>query len=81
LARDYDDDGDLDIAAISFFADYSKNQDEGFLYLKNEDGNSFKSYSLPESRAGRWLTMDAGGLDGDEKIDLVLENFSYGPPL
>jgi FG-GAP-like repeat len=79
LARDYDNDGDLDIAAISFFADYSKNQDEGFLYLKNEGGNSFKPYSLPESRTGRWLTMDAGDLDGDGKIDLVLGNFSYGP--
>ncbi len=79
LARDYDNDGDVDIAAISFFADYAKNEDEGFLYLKNEGGNSFKPYSLPESRAGRWLTMDAGDLDGDGKIDLVLGNFSYGP--
>ena len=79
LARDYDDDGDMDIAAISFFADYAKNEDEGFLFLKNEGNNSFKPFSLPQSRAGRWLTMDAGDLDGDGKIDLVLGNFSYGP--
>lgn len=79
LARDYDNDGDLDIAAISFFADYAKNEDEGFLYLENTGNNSFKSYSLPEARAGRWLTMDAGDLDGDGRTDLVLGNFSYGP--
>jgi hypothetical protein len=79
LARDYDNDGDLDIAAISFFADYAKNEDEGFLYLKNNGSNNFAAYSVPESRAGRWLTMDAGDLDGDGKTDLVLGNFSYGP--
>lgn len=79
LARDYDNDGDLDIAAISFFADYAKNEDEGFLYLENIGNNSFKPHALPEARAGRWLTMDAGDLDGDGKIDLVLGNFSYGP--
>ena len=79
LARDYDNDGDLDIAAISFFADYGSNKEEGFMYLKNEGNLTFKPYSLPESRAGRWLTMDAGDLDGDGKIDLVLGNFSYGP--
>jgi hypothetical protein len=79
LARDYDNDGDLDIAAISFFADYAKNEDEGFLYLENEGNYTFKPHSLPEGRAGRWLTMDAGDLDGDGKTDLVLGNFSYGP--
>ena len=79
LARDYDNDGDLDIAAISFFADYAGNKDEGFIYLKNEGNFLFKPFSLPESRDGRWLTMDAGDLDGDGKIDLVLGNFSYGP--
>ncbi len=79
LARDYDNDGDLDIAAISFFADYAKNEDEGFLYLENKGINSFKPYSLPQGRAGRWLTMDAGDLNGDGKTDLVLGNFSYGP--
>lgn len=79
LARDYDNDGVLDIAAISFFADYAKNEDEGFLYLENNGSNLFKTYSLPQARAGRWLTIDADDLDGDGKIDLVLGNFSYGP--
>ena len=79
LARDYDNDGDLDIAAISFFADYAGKKEEGFVYLKNEGNLLFKPFSLPESREGRWLTMDAGDLDGDGKIDLVLGNFSYGP--
>jgi hypothetical protein len=79
LARDYDGDGDLDIATISFFADYKNEPEEGFVYLKNEGGFSFKPYSIPEATTGRWLTMDAGDIDGDGDTDLVLGNFFLGP--
>ena len=34
MARDFDGDGDLDIAAISFFADYAKHPEESFIYLE-----------------------------------------------
>ena len=79
LARDYDNDGDLDIASISFFADYAGKKEEGFVYLRNEGNLLFKPFLLPKSGEGRLLTMDAGDLDGVGKIDLVLGNFSYGP--
>lgn len=79
LARDYDGDGDLDIATIAFFADYKNSPEEGFVYLKNEGGFTFKPYSLPAATSGRWLTMDAGDIDGDGDIDLVLGNFFIGP--
>ena len=79
LARDFDGDGDLDIAAISFFADYAKQPEEGFVYLKNTGKFNFLPYTIPQGKIGRWLTMDAGDFDGDGKIDLVLGNFSIGP--
>jgi len=79
MARDFDGDGDLDLATISFFADYSRQPEEGFVYLKNEGTLKFRPYTLPEAMQGRWLTMDAGDVDGDGRIDLVLGNFILGP--
>lgn len=81
IARDYDNDGDLDIAAISYFADYKRKPEEGFVYLENKGDLTFSAYSLPETQSGRWLTMDAGDLDGDGKIDLVLGNFILAPSM
>jgi hypothetical protein len=76
MARDFDRDGDLDIASIAFFADYAQQPEEGFVYLENKGDFDFIPQTTPECRAGRWLTMDAGDLDGDGRIDLVLGNFS-----
>lgn len=79
LARDFDGDGDLDIAAISFFADYKNHPEESFIYLENKGDFNFKPYSIPGTECGRWLTMDAGDINGDGKIDLVLGNFALAP--
>ncbi len=79
IARDFDNDGDLDIATISYFADYEHQPEEGFVYLENKGNYDFVPYSLPEGQLGRWLTMDAGDFDGDGKTDLLLGNFSVAP--
>jgi hypothetical protein len=81
VARDFDGDGDLDIAAISFFPDFKHQPEEGFVYLENLGGYDFRPYSLPETKKGKWLTMDVGDLDGDGKPDIVLGNFSYFSPV
>ena len=80
VARDFDGDGDLDLAAISFFPDYGRSPEESFVYLENLSGLRFVPRSFPGATAGRWLTMDAGDLDGDGDMDLVLGAFSQGPP-
>ncbi len=79
IARDYDGDGDLDIATISFFADYEKQPQEGFVYFENKGNFNFQPYSLKGTQIGRWITMDAGDIDGDGKTDLILGNFSIKP--
>ncbi len=79
ITRDFDQDGDLDIAAISFYADYRHHPREGFIYLENKGGWNFDTYTFNESIQGRWLTMDAGDLDGDGDLDIVLGCFVDGP--
>jgi hypothetical protein len=81
IARDYDGDGDLDIAAISFFADYLHQPEESFVYLENKGNFDFHPYSFPEAAMGRWISMDAGDIDGDGKTDIILGNFSIAPTI
>jgi len=72
IAADFDGDGDLDIAAISFFPDYDKSPEESFVFLENQGGLQFRAHTFPDCYRGRWLTMDAGDLDGDGDLDIVL---------
>ncbi|RAJ09226.1 FG-GAP repeat domain-containing protein [Arenibacter echinorum] len=81
IPRDYDLDGDLDIAAISFFPDYMGSPEESFVYLENKGDMKFEDYSFPESIKGRWIVMDAEDMDADGDIDLALGSFVYFLPL
>jgi len=79
VVADFDGDGDLDVAAISFFPDYQNAPNDSFLLLENLGDLKFQPWSLPEANDGRWLRMDAGDLDGDGDIDLALGSFLPGP--
>jgi hypothetical protein len=81
MARDFDGDGDLDLATIAFFPDLNHQPEEGFVYLENLGGGDFKPYSLPQTQRGKWLTMDVGDVDGDGRLDIVLGNFSFFAPV
>lgn len=79
MARDFDGDGDLDIAAISFFPDYMNGPRESFVYLQNQGGLKFNASTFRECITGRWLTMDVADVDGDGKLDILLGSCIHGP--
>ena len=63
-AADYDKDGDVDIAAISFFPDFKRHPENGFFYFENT-GNGFVTQTTPLASAGRWLVMEGADIDHD----------------
>ncbi|MDZ7689616.1 MAG: TonB-dependent receptor plug domain-containing protein [Balneolaceae bacterium] len=65
-----------DIATIAFFADLQNNPAESFTYFEQVGPMEFKPQTVPVFQHGRWLAMDAGDVDQDGNIDLVLGNFS-----
>ena len=72
IIEDYDQDGDNDIAAISYFPDYNQEVIQDFVLFRNDGSDSFTREVLGESNQGKWLTMDAGDMDGDGDVDIVL---------
>lgn len=69
---DFDGDGDLDVAAISFYPDFAEEERESFVYLRNEGDTRFAAFTAAELSRGRWMTMDAGDMDRDGDVDVVL---------
>ncbi|MBL7858310.1 MAG: VCBS repeat-containing protein [Cyclobacteriaceae bacterium] len=77
LAHDFNMDGRMDIAAISFFPNY-KDGENGFLYFENT-GKNFIAFSTPLASAGRWLVMEKADLEKDGDADIILGALDFLP--
>jgi FG-GAP-like repeat len=73
-ARDFDHDGDIDLATIAFFQDESK-PNESFIFFENKGNNVFSLSTFANTTQGKWLVMDVADLDGDGREDIVLGSF------
>lgn len=76
IARDFDQDGDVDLATIAFFPDFRQHPEQGFIYLENK-GQTWKAYTTPLAARGRWMTMDVWDHDSDGDDDLVLAALAF----
>lgn len=77
MARDFDKDGDIDLAAVSTFPDYENNADRSFVFLQNQGDDTFKTYTFPQVQDANWFLVDAADVDNDGDEDIVLSTFSY----
>ncbi|RIK74139.1 MAG: hypothetical protein DCC67_16975 [Planctomycetota bacterium] len=81
VAADYDGDGDQDVAAISAYPDWRARQPVAFVLFTNEGGGAFSAATIAPEYSGQPITMDAGDLDGDGDVDVVLGGASWAPNL
>ena len=76
MDEDYDNDGDMDLACISYFPDYERTPTAGFIFLERTSPEilEFRPFGSRSSLQGKWLTADRADLDGDGDIDIILGN-------
>ncbi len=69
-SRDFDLDGDIDIAVLSIYPDLARYPEETLVYLENENG-TFKPKHVRKEPSVRWVILEAGDIDHDGDDDLV----------
>ena len=71
IAGDFDNDGDVDLVSIALFPDVKNRAEEGLMFFQNNKGK-FTNYTLNINHLGRWAVVDAGDIDQDGDLDLIL---------
>lgn len=77
IPRDFDQDGDLDIASVSFFPNFKNQPNESFVLLENDGQSNYQPYTFPQAGLGRWIVLDAGDIDRDGDEDIVLGSLAF----
>ncbi len=76
FARDFDRDGDIDIATTSFFPDFYNTPEQAFVYFENVEGK-MQAFTTPLATEGRWLLMETVDIDGNGYTDILLGALNF----
>ncbi len=80
IPLDYDLDGDLDIAAISFFPATESSQPAGAGVFLQQASGAWDFLLISGQEDGRWMVMDTTDLDADGDVDLLLGSLMFDAP-
>ncbi len=72
IACDFNGDGLKDLAVVSFFPDFNKHPEEGFIVFEQKEDGSFSSIVLPAIKESRWIDMTLADLDGNGRQEIIL---------
>ncbi|WP_185783038.1 FG-GAP repeat domain-containing protein [Croceivirga lutea] len=73
---DYDNDGDIDIASIGYYASLKNKDKEAFIYFENisssDDKLEFKAYAPLISNENCFMLIKSKDIDNDGDLDILL---------
>lgn len=79
-AVDFDQDGDMDIAAVSFHPDFVNNPQESFVVFINDGKNHFSPYTISQYANSRWMRFITSDIDSDGDVDILLSAMNVKTP-
>jgi hypothetical protein len=69
---DFDKDGDLDILAVSNFADAERHPERGIMFLENTGAYKFRPYTFSVASSNAWNLTAAADLNNDGWLDVII---------
>jgi len=79
-AIDFDQDGDMDIAAVSFHPDFANNPKESFVIFINDGANNFTPFTISQHANSRWMRFVTSDIDSDGDVDILLSAMNIKTP-
>ncbi len=77
ISEDFDQDGFIEIAAVSYFPDFSQEERLDWLYFDQVEDSKPEIFRLPMSIKGNWLTLSHGDFDQDGDLDIFTSSFVF----